>query len=98
MTKINEKVSGVKYLVSGKYNPAHNDFIFYENGANCFWAADDGKKIEIYSGSKEGGGNYYELPLTAKTGLLTIVDEGGRYSTRQLVNFAKKNSIWDTTK
>jgi len=93
MTKINKVVKGEKYLVSGKYNPSHGDFIYFENGSNCFWASDDGEKIAVYSGSKEGGGNYYDLPLREKAGLMAIVDEGGRYATRQLVQFAKKNAI-----
>lgn len=92
---VREIETGVKYLVSGKYNPSSGMFIYYENGANCFFASEnkDKKVIEICYGPSSGGADYWDISIEHKAELLNIVSRHGNYSTRNLLKFVRENDL-----
>lgn len=81
-----------KYIRNGKYNASPCDFIYYENGNNNFTARENGNGVEVYYGANSGGGEYYDLPISAKKDLLKICGYC-TYNTRALTNYARKNDI-----
>lgn len=83
-----------KYIKNGKYNASNNDFIYYENGNNCFCASISfgNKKIEVYQGNKNGGADYYDLPLKSQEELLKICGRSS-YNTRQLMKYVRENDL-----
>lgn len=83
-----------KYIVNGKYSASNNDFIYYESGNNCFCAnmKFDGSGVEVYQGNKDGDGDYYDLPLSAKEELLKICDNSSS-NTRALMKYVRANDL-----
>jgi len=71
-----------------KYQPTQNDFIYFPR----FWVSYDGKITEMYTGSLEGGGYYYELDGDYRKEIKKIVYLLGEKSTRALIDFYKKNN------
>ena len=77
-------------ITTGKYQANGGQFTYYPNR---FWVSYDNeeKKMELYCGSDEGGGNYYDLKGDYRKEVKQIVHLIGKSSARALVAFFKQN-------
>lgn len=82
------------YLKPGRYNPSPDMFVYYECGANCFFAQIDAKKniVEVCYGPSAGGADYFDLSLSAKADLLEIIELNGA-DTRKLMKYVRTNDL-----
>ena len=80
------------FIVNGKYSASNGDFIYYEAGNNSFCASISGEMVEVYYGNKNGGADFYELPLTAKDELLRICNNSV-HNTRALMKYVRENDL-----